>query len=106
MQRLPGTEERSPAPWVGPPRPLLHGGARATKGTAAVRCYGRSTLCTTVCSLSAGGQVHAGAVGHQRRAGRCAMQPTTPLAEERSPAPQTHTLCGLDVHQIRPGESA
>ena len=22
------------------------------------------------------------------------MQPTTPLAEERSPAPQPHTLCG------------
>jgi len=48
---------------------------------------------STVGFHSAGGQVHAGAVGHRRRAGRCAMQPL-PWAEERSPAPQPHTLCG------------
>ena len=89
VQRLPGTEERSPAPRARPGRSSTEG----PEPPRVLRPYGRSTLCTTVCSLSAGGQVHAGAVGHQRRAGRCAMQPL-PWAEERSPAPQPHTLCG------------
>ena len=89
VQPLPWAEERSPAPRARPGRSSTEG----PEPPRVLRPYGRSTLCTTVCSLSAGGQVHAGAVGHQRRAGRCAMQPL-PWAEERSPAPQPHPLCG------------
>ena len=100
--RLPGTEERSPAPRARPGRSSTEG----PEPPRVLRPYGRSTLCTTVCSLSAGGQVHAGAVGHQRRAGRCAMQPLpwprsahrllrpTPCAETQQWARHAHSLAG------------
>ena len=53
VQRLPGTEERSPAPWARPGRSSTEG----PEPPRVLRPYGRSTLCTTVCSLSRLGKI-------------------------------------------------
>ena len=71
-----------------PPRRDLSHLARDEQACGRAILRKRSTV-----GFHSAGKLPAGAVGHRRRAGRCAVQ-RLPGTEERSPAPQPHTLCG------------